>query len=177
MRRVSWVIVLLLIVVLIFPLACKAPAAFEVVSLDITPPEMMAGETATVNADVRNIGGTEGTYTAILAVDSLEAAKKDVTVPPGATRTVTFALVEGKAGTYRVAVGGLSSNIVVKPKLVAKEMELKYDDGEGRVLYQRCSSVTEVLNQVGFLINFSPPAVPFTINKVLIDGAIKPCPI
>jgi hypothetical protein len=177
MRRVSWGVVLFLVAVLIFPLACKAPAAFEVVSLDITPPEMMAGETATVNADVRNIGGTEGAYTAILAVDSVEVEKKDITLLPGAGGTVSFALVESKAGTYQVAVGGVSSNIVVKPKLVAKEMELKYDDGEGRVLYQRCSSVTEVLNQVGFLINFLPPAVPFTVKKVLINGAIKPCPI
>jgi hypothetical protein len=138
---------------------------------------MMAGETATVNADVRNIGGTEGTYTAIFTVDSAEVDKKDITLLPGAEETVSFALMESKAGTYQVAVGGVSSSIVVKPKLVAKEIELKYDDGEGGVLYQPCLSIAQILRQTGFLIDFSPPAVPFTINKVLIDGGVKRCPI
>ncbi len=127
MKRRFLASVLLLLTVLLVPPACKAPAApaqFEVTSFNISPPEMTAGETVTIIAQVKNIGDSEGVYTAILTVDGAQVGMKDVTVAAGATETVTFSLVKDKAGTCKIAIGESSSSLTVKPKLVAKEMEL-----------------------------------------------------
>ena len=168
MRKCLWVSLLLSMVLLIMPSACKAPAAFEVVSLDITPAEVAAGDTAIIKAEVKNTGGSQGVYAATLIVDSARAETKDVTVAPGTTATVTFSLVKDKIGTYNVAVGEMNSSLTVKPKLVAKEIELKYDDGEAR----DCLSAYPPMDLGGYLVDFTPPSVPFTIKKVRIHGTI-----
>ena len=114
MRRNLLVIVALVVMVLVVPLACEAPAEFKVVSLDVTPSEVTPGERATITADVRNTGGSEGTYTAMLTADGSEEGKEDVTVAAGATVTVTFSLVKDILGSYQIAVGELSSTLIVK---------------------------------------------------------------
>ncbi len=131
MRKCKWHLIsfvglILLLVSSAVTCAKPTPAQFEVVSLNIIPPEVVAGETATATAQVRNIGGSEGVYTAILTVDKVEIETKNVAVAPGATEIVTFSLARAKAGTYQVAVGGLTSSLAVEQKLVAKEVELKY---------------------------------------------------
>jgi hypothetical protein len=138
--------------VLILPTACKAPAAFQVMSIDITPPLIRAGETATVTTQVKNTGGSQGIYSAILTIDGTKVETKDVTVAPGATEKVTFSLSKDKVGIYNVAVGEMTSRL-----LVVKEVELKYDDGEARDF---------ISSGGGYLVEFVPPAVPFVINKV-----------
>jgi len=45
------------------PAPPPSPAAFEVTTMNVTPPEVTAGETANVTAEVKNTGGSEGTYT------------------------------------------------------------------------------------------------------------------
>jgi len=167
MKKNLWVTVLLLAVVLILPLACKAPAApaqFEVTSFNISPPEITAGETASITAQVKNTGGSQGVYSATLTVDGAEVEKKDITVAPGATETVTFSLARPKAGTYQAAVGGRSASLTVKPKLVAKEVELKYDDGNA----DGFSSVGG-----GYLVDFPTPTIPFTIRKIRLFGSLR----
>jgi CARDB. len=81
------------------------------------PPEVVAGETVNVTAKVTNTGTSEGTYTATLTIDGVEAERKDITMAAGATGIVTFSLVKDSPGTYQVAVGGLSSSFTVKEKL------------------------------------------------------------
>jgi hypothetical protein len=148
--------------------ACAKPAAFEVTSLDITPPEATAGETAIVTAEVSNIGGSEGTYTAVLTVDGATVETKDVTLAPSATETVTFSLVKDTPGTYQVGIGGLTSSLTVQERLVVKEVELKYDDGAARD-----SISADVPWLGGHIVEFSSPATPFTIKEVRIAGAIS----
>jgi hypothetical protein len=177
MRPNFWLGVLIISIFLIFPLACKVSPALNVVSLDITPPEIEVGDNTTVNVNIRNTGSTDGTYAAILMVNSLEQERKNIVVPADAEKTASFVIMEDKAGTYKVDVGGLNANLIVKPKLLVKEIELKYDDGEGLIIYQPNSSKPDLIKQTGFLIDFTPPAVPFIINKVLIYGAVTHCPI
>ncbi|MBL7208997.1 MAG: hypothetical protein ISS52_02755 [Dehalococcoidia bacterium] len=143
-----------------------APAEFEVVSLDVTPPEVRAGDSVSVTAEVKNIGGSEGVYTATLTIDGAQVETKDVSVAPGGTETASFSLVKDEAGTYQVAVGDLSSSLVVQekaPVFVAKEIELKYDDAwaEGSLAWIG-----------GYLVDFSPPTVPFVIDKICICGCL-----
>ena len=135
------------------------------VSFDIAPPEVTAGETVSVTAGVKNIGGSEDVYTAILSVDGAEVEREDVTVTPEVIEKIAFSLVRDEAGTYQVAIGGRSASLIVKPKLIEKEIELNYDDGEAKDF----ASASE---QGGYIIDFTPPSVPFTVKKVQIYGAL-----
>ncbi len=147
--------------------ACAKPAEFELMSLDITPPEVTAGDPVSVTAGVKNIGGSEGIYTAVLTIDGATVETKEVALAPGASETVTFSLVKDTPGTYQVGIGELTSSLTVKQKLVAKEFELKYDDGTARD-----SISAQVPWLGGHIVDFSPQATPFTIKKVWIAGAL-----
>lgn len=150
--------------------ACAAPstppAGIEVVSLNIVPPEVAAGETASITAEVRNTGASQATYTAKLIVSGVNVETKDIIVGAGATETITFTLVKDTPGTYKIAIGGLSSSLVVKAKPVIKEIELKYDDGvAAKAIWAGPTG--------GHLIHFSPPSIPFTVKKVKICGLLR----
>lgn len=141
------------------------PAEFEVISLDITPPEVEAGETVSITVVVENIGGSEGTYAVMLTVDGATVETKEVAITPGSSKVVTFSLVEDAPGTYEIGIGELSSSLTVKEELVTTELELKYDDGMPEN-YQAIGR----MSGTGYLVHFSPPATPFTITKVKIYG-------
>jgi len=167
MRRGKWCSILLLgSLLLVGSLAAcakPAPAAFEVVSMDMVPAEITAGGVATVAVQVKNVGGSQGVYTATLNVDGARVETKDIAVVPGATEKVTFSLSKDRAGTYQVAVGKHSSSLTVKPKLVSREMELKYDDGEADGFLVSVAG--------GWLVDFTPPAAPFIIHKIRLFGS------
>jgi len=171
MKRHKWCSILFTGLVLLasFIVGCTklAPAEFEVVSLEIVTPEVTAGETVSVITEVRNTGGSEGVYTAILTVDGLDAETKEVTIAPSTSKKVTFSLVKDTPGTYQIGIGGLTSSFAVKPKLVAKEFELKYDDGQAR---DAIGTIPPYFG--GYVVDFSPPATPFTIRKACIAGGI-----
>jgi hypothetical protein len=144
--------------------ACAKPAAFEVTSLNISPSEATVGETVSIAAEVSNIGGSAGTYTAVLTVDGATVETEDVALAGGESQTVTFSLVKDTPGTYQVGIGELTSTLTVKQKLVAKEVELKYDDGLAR------DSLS--YSDGGHIVDFSPPATPFTIKELWIAGGL-----
>ena len=147
------------------PTPTPAPAEIEVVSLNVVPPEVIAGETVSITAEVRNTGVSQGTYTAVLTVDGIEAEIKEIMVAAGATEKVTFSLVKDKTGSYQVDVGGLFSTLTVKEKPVAKEVEIKYDNGT-------LDKPRFAGPNGGYLVYFSPPSVPFAVKKVKIYGVL-----
>jgi hypothetical protein len=61
------------------------------------------------------------------------------------------------------------------PTPILREVELKYDDGDGNILTQTFGSLVAV-NQNGYLIDFLSPASPFTIKKVRLYGTVRLCP-
>jgi hypothetical protein len=95
------------------------PADFEVISLDITPPAVEAGETATVSVVVANIGGSSGTYSARLAVDGVIVETKAIAIAAGTSETITFSLVEDDVGTHKIKVGDFSGSLVVGSETTA----------------------------------------------------------
>jgi len=139
-----------------------ASAQFEVVSLDVTPGEVVIGEEATVTAKLANITENQQTYPVKLFINDTESEKKYVTIDAEATEIVTFKVIEDNAGTYTIKVGELNRNLVVK-KQVLKEIELKYDDGEAKDWY-----ALKAPNS--YLVEFIPPVTPFTISKLRIHG-------
>lgn len=164
MKKGLLVIALALLMVLIAPGGCKAPAEFEVTSLDVMPLEVIAGEAVNVTAEVENTGASEGTYTAVLTVDGVEVERKDIVITAGAAGTVTFSLVKDTPGSYQIGIGGLTSTLIVER--IAEQVELKYDDGkpDGRWAIGGPGR--------GHLVQFSPPSEPFTINRVTIFGSL-----
>ena len=98
------------------PAPSPAPAEFELVSLDSTPPEVIAGERVSITAVVENIGGSEGTYAVILTVNGVTVETKVVKVKPGKTETVLFTVAKHESGTHTVQVNDLSGTFyVLKP--------------------------------------------------------------
>jgi M6 family metalloprotease-like protein len=143
----------------------EAPgASFEVISMDIAPLLAMAGQEITVAARVANIGDAPGTFRDALTVDGKEAAKGDLMLKPGSIATLDLKFIPVSDGKLNISFAGLSQIVVVK-KLIDKEVELKYDNGK----------VREMLSSgAGYIIDFSPPATPFTLKKVKIFGMLSP---
>ena len=167
MRKKFFIIISLLVLALIILPACKAPAEFEIVSLEVTPLEVEIGETVNINAQVKNIGGSEGVYTVVLTIDGAGVETKDVLVAQEGSETVTFSLVKDKAGTYQLAIGELGSSLVVKEKEpVIRGIELRYDNG--RLDTNRNLAIHGA--RYGYMIRFSPPVTPFTITGIEVCG-------
>lgn len=114
MRKTQIIVGVLLVAILLVLGAC-APAEFEVISLVSEPSEVVAGETVSVTAVVKNTGGSEGTYVVMLTLDGVTIETKEVAITPGSSKTVTFSMVKDAPGTYEIGVAGLSLSLVVKP--------------------------------------------------------------
>jgi len=111
------------------------PAKFELTSLGIEPPEVMAGETVCITAEVKNTGGSRGAYPVILTVEGIEVETKDVTVASGAIVTVTFGFIKDAVGIYRIEVAELTGVLIVKgpegpPSGYIVEKELDYEGNQ-----------------------------------------------
>ena len=172
-KKILAAALLLLMITMAAQAACasSAPAAqFEVTSLDIKPAEITVGETASISAQVSNIGVTGGVYYATLSVDGEKIGTKDINLEPGSTRAVTFALSRDKAGAYEIAIGKRSSTLTVISKRVAKPVEIGYDDGVARDYLALVKPAT------GYLVSFVSPPDPFTISQVKVLGLVYGSP-
>ena len=168
-KNITLILILLTITGLSSLAACSAsapPPQFDVTSLTIKPKQVMIGETAFITSEIANSGGSAGIYNAVLTVDGSKVESKAVSLAQGSTETVTFSLSKDKAGTYKIAVGDSSSSFTVNPKMVSEPIELKYDDGQANDYLGVDKPCT------GYLIDFVPPSIPFTINTVRIFGLI-----
>ena len=117
-RTIGAICLLALITISSFLQACQeAPPAFEVSSLDITPPKVITGEKATVEVEIRNSNAKLDTYNVPLMVNGVADDRKSITLAPGATELITFTLTRSQAGTYRISVGSKESNLVVEKPL------------------------------------------------------------
>jgi len=119
------------------PAPTPLPAEFEVISLDIEQSEVTTGETVNITAEVKNTGGSEGTYTAVLTVDGVKFETKDVTLAAGAKETVTFLVTKNTPGTYDIALAGLSGTLEVlrpAPAIPTTTVEINTANGTRREL-------------------------------------------
>jgi hypothetical protein len=89
------------------------PIAVSVSNLRIEPSEAKAGGKVTVSAEVKNTGGSEGSYTAELKVNGVTEGSQNLTIPAGATVDVTFSVSKDNPGVYQVALGNLTGQFVV----------------------------------------------------------------
>jgi hypothetical protein len=140
------------------------PASFQVVSLGVTPGQVLAGEDATVVAQVANTGGLAGNYTAELTINGEQVAKKTITVQPDRIAKLTFTVSRDEPGTYKIQMGSAGATLTVKA-VEEREVELKYDNGVPQ------ETLWAGYNN-GFLISFTPPAKPFILKKISVCAGI-----
>ena len=88
-------------------------ASFHLAELAISPTEANPGEEVAISASVTNTGGAEGSYTAELRIDNIVELVKEVIVPAGETKTLSFYRYNGIPGTYGVTLGGLTGQFIV----------------------------------------------------------------
>jgi hypothetical protein len=91
-------------------------AAFVSSKLSISPSEVYIGETVTISVVITNTGDGAGSYEVSLKINGKVEATKGVTLNAGAIEGVTFATAKDVAGSYSVAVNGLSGSFTVKEK-------------------------------------------------------------
>ncbi len=106
------------IIGVVTPLPPVIPAAFETSSLSISPAEVVIGEEVTIAVLVANTGGEAGSYQVTLVINDLVEATKEVTVRAGLSKEVTFSVTREEAGSYTVAVDGLSGSFAVVAPLI-----------------------------------------------------------
>jgi len=96
----------------IFPLVY--PAAFVVSDLTLSQTRVEVGQEVSVSVLVTNIGGEEGSYTAVLKIDGMARGSEMVTLAPSTSTTVEFTVVEREAGTYSVQIADLETELIVE---------------------------------------------------------------
>jgi hypothetical protein len=141
------------------------PAGFAMSNLVISPAQAIAGREVTIMCDVTNTGGVDGNCPVNLKVDGAQVDSKEVAVAAGATQTVAFSLVKDIGGTYNVAIGDLSSTLVVSegvlPTLHVGDQWV-YRQIEKGIAYTRTETITGEEKMEGkscfvVKVTFDPP--------------------
>jgi len=140
------------------PIVLK-PAEFIVNKLDITPTEVTPRENVTITVEIGNIGGVTDNCNAVLNVDGEERDRQIISIKPSENKTCIFSINESKRGPHTVEIGRLKRDFTV----TENSFLLKYDKGVISNFWFRP-------DPYGQWISFSPPSVPFQINKVYILG-------
>lgn len=168
MKNIFLISILTILIAAALP-GCQSgppPAKFEVTSLQIKPNQITTGETTTITAVVTNRGESTGLYNAVLLFDTVNSGAKGLQLDAGASTTVTFTLTGKTPGTFPINIGNASGVLVVKPKMVARQTELKYDGGFAKDYLAPEKPAT------GYLVAFTPPSTEFIIHTVRIMGLV-----
>ena len=91
----------------------KAPAAFAISNLTVTPAEVNAGDEVTISIIITNTGELSGSYQVTFKIDAEVVGTKQVTLDGGASETVTFTTTRDIPGTYSVTIDGLTETFEV----------------------------------------------------------------
>ena len=91
-----------------------SPPEFRLSDLEINPVEVDVGDDIVITAKISNVGGTQGSYTAELKIDGITIEKEQLTISAGADYKLVFKLCKCLPGTYKVTLGYLTSQFLVK---------------------------------------------------------------
>ena len=105
-------------------IAVPKPAAFALSSLIVEPTEVAPDEKVNISISVANTGGREGRYTVVLEINGVKEAEKAIRIAPGESQEVSFSVARKEAGSYSVAIDGLSGSFtVVAPPVEPEPVE------------------------------------------------------
>jgi len=91
-----------------------APGAFRVSSLKITPSRVKPDRSVTIISEATNTGPVTGSYSLVLKIKGVVEAVKEITLAPGQSQKVAFAIFKDKAGVYDVDLEGLKGSFTVE---------------------------------------------------------------
>lgn len=81
--------------------------------VDMEAPSVKAGETATINVEVINSGGQQGSKVFELMVAGESAGEENVTLGPGESTTITFSVTKDSPGSYSLEIDAESGSLSV----------------------------------------------------------------
>lgn len=99
-------------------MAHTAPAEFTISGLTVPATAIGIAEKATISAMVANTGDVAGTCKVTLKINGVEVASKNINVAGHESKTVSFETVQGKPGSYKVDIDGVSATFTVKEATV-----------------------------------------------------------
>ncbi|KPK21885.1 MAG: hypothetical protein AMJ70_06555 [Dehalococcoidia bacterium SG8_51_3] len=99
-------------------MASTKPAEFTVSGLVFPSTPVGIAEQAAISAMVANNGDVSGTTTVTLKINGTAVASKSVKVAGLESKKVSFSVVQGKAGDYKVEIDGLSGTYTVEAAFV-----------------------------------------------------------
>lgn len=91
-------------------------ARFVFTNINISPSKVDIGQTVTVSVTATNAGEKGGSYELALEINGVVGASKKITLDIGDIEEVAFTISKDVAGTYSVAVEGLTGSFKVEEK-------------------------------------------------------------
>jgi hypothetical protein len=148
------------------------PAAFSVSNLHIEPSETKAGEKVTVSAEVKNTGGSEGSYTAELKVNGVTEDSQNLTIPAGASVGVTFSVSKDTPGVYQVTLGNLTAQFEVTKTTESVSRTATWSDGVvTQLLFKEMPGYTvHILSNNKAVVEGGP--IPIEVSIGVSEGKI-----
>jgi len=95
-------------------LAYTRPASFQVTDFSINPIETNIGEEISISLLVTNTGDLAGSYEVVLKINDIVRETREITLDGGASRRVSFSVIQDVAGIYTISIGGLYGWLEVK---------------------------------------------------------------
>lgn len=95
------------------PLPPPSTASFAVSNLNVSPSSVKTDEAVTVTADVKNSGGSAGTYKIVLKVNGNNEVEQTITLSAGKTQKLVFNLSKPQAGEYSITIDSQSAKFKV----------------------------------------------------------------
>ncbi|OGN91260.1 MAG: hypothetical protein A2Z75_07530 [Chloroflexi bacterium RBG_13_50_10] len=108
--------------------ASQGPAEFEVGPITFEPPVVMAGDSVTITATIKNIGDVAGTYTAAPSIDGQVIDSRDISISPGQSSVAVFTVNNLSAGEHVIAIGESAISIDASPKQTRMALARHYGD-------------------------------------------------
>jgi len=90
------------------------PGDFRVSNLKITPIRVKPDGSVTIIAEAANIGPVTSSYSLVLKIKGMVEAVKEITLGPGQSQKVAFAILKDKPGVYDVDLEGLKGSFTVE---------------------------------------------------------------
>jgi CARDB len=140
------------------------PAEFEVGAITYEPSVAMVGDTITVTTAIKNIGEQAGTYTAALSLDGQAMDSKTISLNPGDSQNINFALSNLNAGSHHLKIG---SSDVALTVFNWSPYTIQYDKSDAVLV---CIYVS---GDNGHIVRFTPSNKAFKIQKIKILGTVS----
>jgi len=91
-----------------------SPPDFHLSNLEINPTEVDIGKDVVITAQITNVGGSQGSYTAELKIDDITNQTEKLIISVGTDYMLVFKISKALPGTYKVSLGDLSGQFTVK---------------------------------------------------------------